>query len=153
LVQVPDGCDTLRKKLNFITRFGDCSNTDIGKVFQVVLEAAVSGNISPEEMIDRILIISDMEFDCCSNHESSFAYYKRKFAEYGYELPELVYWNVEARNVHIPVMMNEKGVKLVSGASPSIFADVVSDTLKATTPYELMLKILEPYVEFDQVVA
>jgi hypothetical protein len=153
LVQVPDGCDTLRKKLNFITRFGDCSNTDIGKVFQVVLEAAVSGNISPEEMIDRILIISDMEFDCCSNHESSFAYYKRKFAEYSYELPELVYWNVEARNVHIPVMMNEKGVKLVSGASPSIFADVVSDTLKATTPYELMLKILEPYVEFDQVVA
>ena len=94
-----------------------------------------------------------VEFDCCSNHESCFDYYKRKFAENGYNLPEIVFWNVDARNVHMPVTMNEQGVKLVSGASPAIFADVVSDTLKVTTPYDLMLKILAPYAEFDRVIA
>ncbi|MBR4377080.1 MAG: DUF2828 family protein [Spirochaetia bacterium] len=153
LIQIPDACDTLKKKLEFVGNFGDCSNTDIGKVYQVILKAAMRGNIPQEEMIERILIISDMEFDCCSNRESSFDYYKRKFAEHGYELPEIVFWNVEARNVHMPVTVNERGVKLVSGASPAIFADVISDTLKVTTPYDLMLKILAPYAEFDQVIA
>ena len=153
LIQIPDACDTLKKKLEFIGKFGDCSNTDIGKVYQVILKAATRGNIPQEEMIERILIISDMEFDCCSNHESCFDYYKRKFAENGYNLPEIVFWNVDARNVHMPVTMNEQGVKLVSGASPAIFADVVSDTLKVTTPYDLMLKILAPYAEFDRVIA
>ena len=32
--------------------------------------------------------------------------------------------------------MNEKGVKLVSGASANIYADVVSGDLKVVTPYE-----------------
>ena len=63
----------------------------------------------------------------------------------GYELPELVFWNVEARDTHLPVTQNEKGVKLVSGASANIFADVVSGDLKVVTPYDFMLKILEPY--------
>ena len=153
LVPIPAACDTLRKKLEFICQYGDCSNTDIGKVYQVILKAALSGNIPPEEMIERILIISDMEFDCCSNANSSFDYYKKKFAEYGYEMPEIVFWNVEARNVHMPVTMNERDVKLVSGKSSAIFADVIAGTLKVTTPYDLMLKILEPYKEFDQVVA
>ena len=49
--------------------------------------------------------------------------------------------------------MNEKGVKLVSGASANIFADVVSGDLKVVTPYDFMLKILEPYSEFDAIVA
>ncbi|MCR5612518.1 MAG: DUF2828 family protein [Treponema sp.] len=50
--------------------------------------------------------------------------------EAGYELPEIVFWNVEARDTHLPVTQNEKGVKIVSGASANIFANVGSDDLK-----------------------
>ena len=64
-----------------------------------------------------------------------------------------MFWNVAVRGVHLPVSQNEKGVKLVSGASANIFADVLSGELKVITPYEFMLKILEPYSEFDKVVA
>ena len=71
----------------------------------------------------------------------------------GYELPEIVFWNVQARDTHLPVTMNEKGVKLVSGASANIFADVVSGDLKVVTPYEFMLQMLEPYAEFDKLAA
>ena len=151
LVQVPENADTLQKKLNFISKFNDCSNTDIGKVYRLILDVAKSGNVPKEEMIERVLIISDMEFDCCSSNESTFEFYKKEFEAAGYELPELVFWNVEARDTHLPVTMNEKGVKLVSGASANIFADVVSGDLKVVTPYEFMLQILEPYAEFDTV--
>jgi hypothetical protein len=143
----------LQKKLNFISKDDDCSNTDIGKVYRLILDVAKSGNVPKEEMIERVLIISDMEFDCCSSKESTFEFYKKEFEAAGYELPEIVFWNVEARNTHLPVTMNEKGVKLVSGASANIFADVVSGNLKVVTPYEFMLQILEPYAEFDKLVA
>ena len=153
LVQVPENADTLQKKLNFISKFNDCSNTDIGKVYRLILDVAKSGNVPKEEMIERVLIISDMEFDYCAEGVSTFEFYKKEFEAAGYELPEIVFWNVEARDTHLPVTMNEKGVKLVSGASANIFADVVSGDLKVVTPYEFMLQILEPYAEFDKLVA
>lgn len=153
LIQVPENADTLEKKLNFISKFNDCSNTDIGKVYRLILDVAKSGNVPKEEMIERVLIISDMEFDYCAEGVSTFEFYKKEFEAAGYELPEIVFWNVEARDTHLPVTMNEKGVKLVSGASANIFADVVSGDLKVVTPYEFMLQILEPYAEFDKLVA
>ncbi len=149
LIQVPETADTLEKKLNFISKYDDCSNTDIGKVYKLILDVAKSGNVPKEEMIERVLIISDMEFDCCSSKDSTFEFYKKAFEEAGYELPEIVFWNVEARDTHLPVTQNEKGVKLVSGASANIFSDVVSGDLKVVTPYEFMLQMLEPYAEFD----
>ena len=153
LIQIPESCDTLQKKMLYISKFNDCTNTDIGKVYKLLLDVAKNKAVPKEEMIERVLIISDMEFDCCSGSESTFEFYKREFEEAGYELPELVFWNVEARDTHLPVTQNEKGVKLVSGASANIFADVVSGDLKVVTPYEFMMKILEPYSEFDKIVA
>ena len=153
LIQVPETADTLEKKLNFISKYDDCSNTDIGKVYQLILDVAKSGNVPKEEMIERVLIISDMEFDICADGISTFEFYKKAFEEAGYELPEIVFWNVDARDTRLPVTQNEKGVKLVSGASANIFSDVVSGDLKVVTPYEFMLQMLEPYAEFDKLVA
>ena len=153
LIQIPENCDTLKKKLNYIHKFDEVANTDIGKVYRLILDVAKSGNVPKEEMIERVLIISDMEFDYCAEGVSTFEFYKKEFEAAGYELPEIVFWNVEARDTHLPVTMNEKGVKLVSGASANIFADVVSGDLKVVTPYEFMLQMLEPYAEFDKLAA
>lgn len=71
----------------------------------------------------------------------------------GYKFPEIVFWNVAARSIHLPVTQNELGVKLVSGASASIFGNVISEDLKVITPYDFMLQLLEPYGEFDAIVA
>ena len=179
LIQIPETCDTLQKKLHFISKYGEVANTNIGRVYELILDVAKNNNVPKEEMIERILIISDMEFDAavtisdtaanervkglseasldrsyyCAEGVSSFEHWKHEFEKAGYELPELVFWNVESRDTHLPVTQNEKGVKLVSGASANIFADVVSGDLKVVTPYDFMLKILEPYSEFDAIVA
>lgn len=153
LIQIPETCDTLQKKLLYISQFGDVANTDIGRVYELIFNVAKDKSVPKEEMIERVLIISDMEFDYCAEGTSTFDFWKKQFEQAGYKLPELVFWNVEARNTHLPVTQNEEGVKLVSGASANIFADVVSGDLKVVTPYEFMLKILEPYSEFDKLAA
>ena len=153
LIQIPETCDTLQKKLLYISQFGDVANTDIGRVYELLFTVAKDKSVPKEEMIERVLIISDMEFDYCAEGTSTFDFWKKQFEQAGYKLPELVFWNVEARNTHLPVTQNEEGVKLVSGASANIFADVVSGDLKVVTPYEFMLKILEPYSEFDKLAA
>lgn len=149
LIQIPETCETLEQKLYFISQYDEVANTDIGKVYELLLNVAKDANVPKDEMIERILIVSDMEFDRCADGVSTFDYWKQKFAETGWELPEIVFWNVEARNAHMPVTQNEKGVKLVSGASTNIFQNVLTNDLKAVTPYEFMLQILEPYREFD----
>ena len=53
-------------------------------------------------------------------------------------MPLLVFWNVDSRQDNVPVTQNEKGVILVSGASPTIFKMV----MQKTTPHEFMLSVL-----------
>ena len=81
-----------------------------------------------------------MEFDYCNNADiTNFDYAKKIFAEHGYKLPNVVFWNVESRNTQQPVTMNEQGVTLVSGASPRVFAMIKSGNL---SPMSFMLDVL-----------
>ena len=66
-------------------------------------------------MPNKIYVISDMEFDCCTENAdiTNFAYVKQLFEEQGYHLPDIIFWNVDSRNTQQPVTKNEKGVALV----------------------------------------
>ncbi|CAN6717546.1 unnamed protein product [Malus baccata var. baccata] len=55
--------DDLSSKCEFIRRMEWGANTDFQKVFDLLLEVAVNGNLKPEHMIKRIFVFSDMEFD------------------------------------------------------------------------------------------
>ena len=151
-IEIPDTATTLRQKLMYLKSFDDCSNTNIAAVYDLLLRIAVNAEVPKEEMIERVLIISDMEFDCIdSKDESTYEYYKKAFIAAGYELPEIVFWNVCARDIHTPVTKDEHGVKLVSGASGNIFSSVLKGDLKEITPEQFMLQILEQYKIFDEI--
>ena len=84
-----------------------------------------------------IYVISDMEFDCATdynNKDSLFENIRREYAQYGYKLPHIVFWNVDSRQNNIP-MTSDGNVNYVSGMSPVIFEQV----LKGLTPYDLMM--------------
>ena len=120
---------------------------------KIAENAAVKNDVPPEELPAKLYIISDMEFNSCVRNakKTVFENAANAYAAHGYALPQIVFWNVAARNAHLPVTQNEKGVKLVSGASAAIFEDVVSGDLKSMTPYDFMLQMLEPYSEFDKI--
>ena len=129
-----NGCKTLRDKVVELSKYTDCTNTDIEKVFMLILQSAINANMKQSDLPDRILIVSDMEFDTATNQtryvygmKALFNELADRYAKYGYKLPKLVFWNVNSRTNTIPMTENEMGVVLVSGFSPNIMSMVMSD--------------------------
>ena len=129
------------EKLRYCMSFNECANTDLQRTFDLILNTAIQNKAKQEEIPEKLYIISDMEFDYCANHAemTNFECAKKKFAKYGYKLPQIVFWNVESRNPQQPVTKNEQGVALVSGASPQIFSMLSEGILD---PYSFMLETL-----------
>lgn len=128
------------EKVRFCERFNECSNTNLQKTFELLLQTAVKNHTPQSEMPETLYIISDMEFDYCTNADlTNFQYAKKIFAEAGYKLPNIVFWNVESRNRQQPVTKNEQGVALVSGASPRVFQMVISGE---TDPVKYMESVI-----------
>lgn len=133
LINIGD-CETLKDKILKMYNYDDCTNTDIEAVFMLILQAAIDGNMKQSDIPERILIVSDMEFDCASNNTKCGEYGMKglfdelsdRFYKYGYKLPKLVFWNVNSRTNTIPLTENEMGVIIVSGYSPNIMSMVLS---------------------------
>lgn len=128
-------------KVTYCEKYDECANTNIQRVFELILNAAVRNHIPQEEMPESLYIISDMEFDWCTHDASmtNFDYAKKIFAEAGYKLPRVIFWNVDSRNEQQPVRMNEQGVVLVSGCSPRIFSWAMSEDVN---PLAFMLEVI-----------
>jgi len=128
-------------KLRYCHDFNEVANTNIQKVFELILNTAVKNKVPQEELPSTVYIISDMEFDFCTEDCSvtNFEYAKKLFAEHGYQLPRLVFWNVASRNRQQPVTVNDRGVALVSGCNPRIFSMVLDGDLD---PWSFMLSVI-----------
>lgn len=123
---------SLHERIGLLERETDCSNTNIEKVFNVILTTAVTNHLPQSELPQNILIVSDGEFDWMVNGARDVALFKAiemKYKECGYKLPRLVFWNVCSRTGTIPLCENEMGVALVSGFSPNIADMVMSGEL------------------------
>lgn len=134
--------ETFADKLRYIASFEEVANTNLEAVFDLILSTAVKHNVPQDELPAKLVIISDMEFDCCMANSSAtnFRSAKIKFERAGYKLPEVVFWNVASRNRQQPVKMNEQGVALVSGATPRLFEMIAGGNI---SPYAFMMKVLE----------
>ena len=132
---------TILEKVRYCSQYNEVANTNIQKVFELILQTAVKNKVPQSEMPSTLYIISDMEFDYCTKGAelTNFEYAKKIFAEAGYQLPKVVFWNVQSRNQQQPVTQNEEGVALVSGCSPRIFNMLQSGNL---SPLGYMLEIL-----------
>ena len=125
--------NTLLERLGEIYT-GDCSNTDLQAVFDLILGVATSNNVPASDMPKVLIVISDMEFDLPSYmglSTSNYASIKQKYAEHGYDLPNIVWWNVDSREQQTPITINDKGNILVSGCSASVLKTVLTGEFDA----------------------
>lgn len=134
--------DTFADRLRYVASFNEVANTNLEAVFDLILNSAVKNNVSASELPAKLIIISDMEFDRCVSNAGStnFKNAKEKYEAHGYNLPDIVFWNVASRNRQQPVTKNEQGVALVSGCTPRLFEMVASGTMN---PYAFMLEVVE----------
>lgn len=137
-------------------------NTNIEAVFDLILQTAVNNNVAQEEMPTKILILSDMEFDQATEspyyrnynkiEKTLFEKIEERYKAYGYNLPQIMFWNLSARNDQFPMRMDDRGIALVSGFSPVIMKHVLAGDF--ISPYDIMLKTIntERYSIFDEIV-
>ena len=64
---------------------------------------------------------------------------RKRFREKGYDLPQVIFWNVNGRNIQQPVKMSDQGAALVSGCNPQIFSMLKDGNLE---PYRFMMSVL-----------
>jgi hypothetical protein len=131
--------------------YGEVANTDIRKVYELILNIAKTSHIPQDQMIKRLLIISDMEFDQCMKGMSSYTYFKTEYEKSGYTLPTIVFWNVAARHIHVPIHQSDREhVVLVSGMNHRIVENMIKN--EALNAYDLMMATLERYEVIDTLI-
>ena len=130
-------------------------STNVEAAFDLMLKVALQNQCKQSDIPENLIIISDMEFNACvtsgpvstdrwygygtrvSDPDTLFESMAKKWKTYGYEMPHLIFWNVNARQNNIPMMDNGR-VSYVSGFSPSIFETILS----GKTGYDLMMEKL-----------
>ena len=133
--------ETLQQKLASISKAAWGMNTDLCEAFRRVLTLAVANHTPKSDMVQSIIVISDMEIDACGNREWSF--YDKMRDEYrraGYEIPNVIFWNVNSRHDVFHADSRRKGVQLCSGQSAAVFQQMLSCI--GMTPLEAMQQVI-----------
>lgn len=138
-----DFCDKVARiwKTNLV------DNTNLERVFDLLLNTAIVNNCKQSDLPESIIIISDMEIDQARNSwrlssreilpvNTVMEIARNRFAAAGYEMPKLVYWNVDAR--HETILDAGPNVSYVSGCSPALFRQI----LTGKTGEDLMFEAL-----------
>lgn len=132
----------IKNKFNWITQQHWDMSTNLERVFDLVLNAAVENSIKESEMPTKIVIFSDMEFNSATrnSNDRALTMIKRRYTEAGYEMPQLVFWNLDGRDNNMTVNINDKGVCQVPGYRPVVLKNLAN--LEAFTPMSVMLQTL-----------
>lgn len=132
--------ETIAQKIKFMENADWGCTTNLKSVFDKVLKLAISNNVPAEDLPKSILIISDMEINACCREKDFYNTVKSEYANNGYELPNLVFWNVNSRKDTFLATAGIKGVQLVSGQSITVFKQLIQSI--GMKPEELMMEII-----------
>ena len=149
-------CETLLDKMKFLYNQNECFNTNIEATFDLILNCAVAEKLRQEELPSYLLILSDMEFDaargvsCRSAYESVlsrrtlFETIRAKWNEAGYQVPTLVFWNLNGYRTTFPEIDSENGVIYLSGFSTNELSMVMAGE------YEKLCETAEEEIVIDE---
>lgn len=122
-------------------------NTNIEAVFDLLLDTALQPGVKKEDIPKNVIIISDMEFDSATRDWSTWSTrgprpiattmetIMNRWKAAGLEMPNLVFWNVDARQNNIPMTV-QNGITFVSGFSASTFEMLMSEKTAADLMYD-----------------
>ena len=117
-------------------------NTNLNVAFEKMLSMAVINNVPVKDMPEVLVIFSDMQFDSCVHYDdSALEMIKRKYVQAGYEVPKVVFWNLNAYD-NAPVKFDQSGTALVSGFSPAIMKSILAGNIDDFTPESVMLEAI-----------
>ena len=116
-------------------------NTNFEKAYTKILELATKHDVDPKSMPTMLLCLSDMQFDDSGNRNLHLDNIRDEYRSAGYELPKLVFWDLEA-HAGQPAECSDENVAMISGFSPAIMKAVLN--AEEFNPIDVMLEALEP---------
>jgi hypothetical protein len=144
----------LKDRFTQLSRADWRMHTNIEAAFRVILDQAVKHSVSPDQMPDKILILSDMQFDAATStgggwyrsadvpkwNPTAQGMIEKMYNDAGYKAPKIIYWNIQSRGGDIPVAFDKMGTALISGFSPAIMTSVLG--ADEFTPQAIMDKTI-----------
>jgi hypothetical protein len=126
-------------------------STDLEATFKLILDQATKHNLSQDKMPNKILILSDMEFNAATRgggwrndsgtwNPTAQQMIEKMYNDAGYKVPQIVYWNIQSRNGGVPVAFDTQGTALVSGFSPAIMTSLLGGDIES--PQQIMDKTI-----------
>ena len=134
--------ETLAQKLQSINMSDWGSNTNIEAALEHILEIANQNHVPADGMPKSLIIISDMQFDEATSFMqwTFYDHMEKRFAENGYQIPNIVFWNANSPRDTFHADANRKGVQLVSGQSAGAFRNVIAQA--GMNPVEAMCDVI-----------
>ena len=132
--------ENLLEILNNLKKASWGYTTNINKVFELILNTVKSG-ANKEDLPKNILILSDMEFDAGVNTVTNFDTWEKEFSKQEVTLPQIVFWNLNTRNMTFPVTMHNNGTVLLSGYNPQMLGMLNN----VSNPVQYVLSFIENF--------
>ncbi|KAF0716976.1 Aste57867_2562 [Aphanomyces stellatus] len=135
---------TLLDKVRCLMRAPFGLSTDFCSALRLVLTTATEKQISNDHMPERLIVISDMQFNVAQGKDgdaTNFQVFTQEIAAAGYTVPQLVFWNVNGVVGDTPTLASEANVSLLSGFSPAVLKAAL--TGKQLTPFQTMLQAVD----------
>ena len=115
---------TLREKVQWIMQHAEIANTNFQTVFDDMLTHAGMWSLPPEMYPRTVYVFTDGQFDAMvdSGDKTHLDQLTDKHRRAGYEMPNIIFWNLRGDTVDFPSPGDRQGVAMLSGFSPSLMS-------------------------------
>ena len=133
--------DELWQKLTNIHNASWGGTTNLEKVYSMLLRMAVRAGAGQDEIPSAVVIYSDMEFNRSVTNPYGNLYEdcREAFEQAGYQMPAVVFHNVNSLQMQTPVLSDTTGTALSSGRTTHHMKHRYT---RSETPLQHMLEVL-----------
>ena len=127
--------------------WGGSTNVEAG--LKLILGVATDHKVAQEDMPKYLIIFSDMQFNQATTGYSSYRGYKsdtmmetskKLYEAAGYEMPTVIFWNLNGEYGNQPATATEGNVLMVSGFATPMIKSVLAG--KVANPLDLVLEVI-----------
>jgi hypothetical protein len=134
--------DTLLKRVCQLKSAPWGGSTNFIGALDLILQRAKQAKLTNEDMPNRLIVVSDMQFNQADyNYTTNYQALLNRYKSAGYDVPKIVYWNVNGSVKDFPTTATTPNVSLVSGFSIDILKCVLEDM--AITPETTMFAAVD----------
>lgn len=140
--------EKLVQKVNHVYNMKWGGSTNLEKTFDAILNLAVNNSVPKEDMVKKMFIFTDMQFNQITNNDNfkTFDKISNKYEKYGYKMPQIICWNLRTVSA-VPFEIDDNGVCMLSGFSSELMKAVLnhSDLNETMSPRTIFMNAVGHY--------